>query len=205
MQPLPAAKFASETMKRDNLKKGGACFACARITDKDGKKYEKGQKYVEVAKAGDVKALIFRKGKLIWESHDDSIVQSFIDSKSLEPGGEYYFPGSNIVTKSLSAKESEIELLSPMSVESGDLVLVLSDGITDNITPREIEKRIKGLTPKGIIQLLSGISGTRMANAQEIIAQTDAMGGRCNLEKCSDGYLSLPKPDNRGIAIIEVK
>jgi protein phosphatase len=196
---INAVQHASELMHLAQIDEdGGACFASARIIDQDG------QKSVEIAKTGDVKALIFEDGKFTFESHDDSFVQVLIDSRSITLEESYYNPYRNIVNKPITPKKFEIELIKPIPVKKGSFIILLSDGIMDNIALQEIARLIQGLTPRQIIQTLSDITGKRMANKGDILDKTEAMGGRTDLTKYSDGFLTTPKQDNRGIVIIEI-
>jgi protein phosphatase len=198
---ITAATSAGARIKNENLGSAGACYASARIIQMGD------QKFLEVSKAGDVKVLIFEKDELVWESKDDSLMQIWLESGNITEDKALYTDGGNIVTNAITAEseESNFELQPPVSVKKGDLVLVLSDGVTDNIIPKEIGHLVKqGLSPKQIIQALSGITGKRMENREDILYDTENMGGREKLGVYSDGFLSRPKTDNRGIAIIEI-
>jgi len=201
--PVNAVEVASRQMELTQIDKdGGACFASVRIINGDN-----GQKSVEIAKAGDVKVLIFREGNLIWESKDDSLMQIRLETGTATEDEALYVGGGNIVTNAITADatESNFELQPPVSVQKGDLVMLLSDGVTDNAVPKEIGQLVKqGLGPKQIIQALSSITGRRMENKDDILDATETMGGRDKLGVFSDGFLSRPKADNRGVVIFEI-
>ena len=200
--PVTAAISASNIIKNnEKMGSAGACYASTRIIID-----ENGKKYLETSNAGDVKVLILRKGKLIFESHDDSYVQALIDSGKITKDEALYHPERNTVTKGISATHENFEFsaLPLIPLEKGDLVMGLSDGIIDNITPQEIEEDIIGLKPAEIIHFFSNTTNDRMKNYPYIINDTEIQGGRAKLGQFSDGFLSAPKIDNRGVAIIEI-
>lgn len=93
----------------------------------------------------------------------------------------------------------------------------MTDGISDNLTPDEIAKLIKGQDPDLAVKLIDMITSERMKNYEDIIKKTElpfnprfdiitnlTTIGRRKTGKYSDGRKSMPKKDNRGIAIMEV-
>ncbi|MGH2564886.1 MAG: hypothetical protein ACRDE5_10245, partial [Ginsengibacter sp.] len=89
-----------------------------------------------------------------------------------------------------------------IAVEPGDFVLLMSDGISDNFTAGEIALKVKeGLSTKELFFWLAETSGQRMKNFEAI----EEVSHRKTDGVYSDGYKSKPKPDNRALAIIEIK
>jgi protein phosphatase len=197
--PNEAAAVASQSMDTQDVGDGGACFAAVRITEKNG------QKYLDISQAGDVKVLIIRKGQLVFESVDQSLVQELVDKGGLTQDEAQYYPLRNVVENYIGKDKHNPKIYNPIPLEKGDLVFIMSDGISDNLTPQEIIKLIGGAKRKQIIQVISKVTGIRMKNYKKIKDETAVAGGREKLGEFSDGFKSDPKPDNRGIAVIEIK
>ena len=172
--PNEAAKSASQLMKSEGIGSGGACYASAKITE------DQGQKYVNISKAGDVKVMIIENGQLIWESHDDSTVQELLDIDDpknpfkITEDQALYHPSRNVVTNCISSDKNSIQVLKPMAVNKGTIVLLLTDGVIDNMTPKEIVKKIRGAKGRQIIQVISNITDRRMRDSEKIAAISGA-------------------------------
>lgn len=226
--PAKAAKLASELINKvASSKEGGACFASVKIT------VDNGQKYLNISKAGDVKILIFEDDELVLESRDDSYVCLLLDSLDITSDEALYHPHRNIVTHFIDAKRDSAHILKPIPVKKGAKVIIYTDGIGDNISPDELLRFLSGRDWGGteIIKLLSDITDRRMDIAEDIAALNGSVEkdrSDFNNEEdylrylevrkkylslrekrkvkgeYSDGYKTEPKPDNRGIAIVEI-
>jgi protein phosphatase len=211
--PEKATKHASSLMMTESCD-GGACYASAKITEKEG------QKHLDISQAGDVKVLLIRNGKLISESKDQSRVQAYVDDELIDEDEALYHLKRNMVENAVMANSHKPKILDPIPVEKGDIVILMTDGISDNLTPDEIVKRIKGAKPKQIIQAISHLTDKRMEKAEEIAAISGAYADDPNDPEYkryielkrervakgiySDGLKSAPKPDNRGIAVVQI-
>jgi protein phosphatase len=200
--PEEAVNAAMGYMKRDRINSStdGACFASARILSDNGKRY------VDIAKAGDVKVLIFDENyKLVWKTLDNSHVQNEINAGRMTYDEALYHPNSNIVIKCISSDKCSIDRLA-LEVKAGYKVMLGSDGFFANITPEETEELIsgKGYSSEQIITLLSNYTAERMQNADSILATTNEIGGRQKFGMFSDGFLTTPNPDNRSMVIVEI-
>ncbi len=127
-----------------------------------------------------------------------------------------YHPQRNIISNQINAQENKITT-KKVKVNKGDRVILMTDGISDNLTPDEIAKLIKGQNPDVAVKLIDMITTQRMKNNEDIITKTErpfnpmfdfvnneTTIGRRKTGKYSDGFKSKPKRDNRGIAIMEV-
>lgn len=82
----------------------------------------------------------------------------------------------------------------------GAIVLVMSDGITDNLEVQEIiDNTPRPLTSEDILRTIDALTTSRMQRYEDFRTLRPAIG-----ELFPDGFFSKPKRDNRGIAIIEV-
>ena len=109
----------------------------------------------------------------------------------------------NVVTNALYGYASPIDpIWENIPLPPGSFVLLLSDGITDNLDVLEILFLTpKPLTSQGLLETIQQYTTNRMTNFEQIREQSR---NRKPSEKYSDGFLQNPKPDNRGLAIIEV-
>ncbi len=190
---------------RDLYGNSGACFAAVKINENDA-----GNKSITISRVGDVKVLVFKKGHLAHESCDESWVQAMVEMGSINADEALYHTMRKVVLNKVSVSEKRrggnalhdtVEAPYSIEVKNGDIILVMSDGISDNLTPDEIQGLIKGKSPEEIIEVLSDITDERMKNHKEITANTP---DREKSGKFSDRYKSEPKPDNRGVAVIQI-
>jgi serine/threonine protein phosphatase PrpC len=86
-------------------------------------------------------------------------------------------------------------------IQRGSRVILVSDGITDNLETEEVVDLIRGKTALEAIAIIDDVTSRRMANKQEII---DGTPDRKASGRFVDGFVLRPKQDNRGIAIIEI-
>ncbi len=196
--PTDAATCASGLMTTEGIDQGGACYISAHITKIDG------QKYINLSQAGDVKAIIIRDEQLIFESKDQSYVQHLVNKGAISENEALSHPQRNMVMNAITKTKHEPRVYQPIPVNNDDIVIIMTDGISDNIQSDELLTLIKGKSTKDIIPTLSEETDDRMKNCEKIKDLTDKNGGRFKLGKYYDGFKSEPKKDNRGIAIIEI-
>lgn len=187
--------------KDPDKRKSMTCFASVQITEDDT-----GKKYANILRAGDVKVLIIRNNEVIYKSKDESLTQQKIDKGMITPDQALYDHERNIVTNWVSAYSDNKSIEIPFSkpVQKGDIVLIYTDGISDNIQPDEIITLTKGKNPEDIIPTISEETGERMENWRKTYELTEEEGGREKLKQFYDGFKSAPKPDNRGVAVIQI-
>jgi serine/threonine protein phosphatase PrpC len=202
LQPNDVTKGAAkavEDMRDQGMRKEGAVFISARVLDSDESK-----KSLEVFQSGDAKMIIVKKdGSISFESVDESYIQDILNFGQITPDEALYHNGRNMVTSAISPHLSgQPKSYEDVEVEPGDAVLLMSDGISDNITADEIGHKVKeGMTPSELYVWLSESTKERMTNKDKIIDSSD----REKDGKYSDGFKSKPKNDNRALAILEIK
>ncbi len=194
-----------EMRNHKDITNGGALFISAKL--KEGPN----GKLLEIRQAGDCRLIIIKKdGDIRFESEDESLVQILLQSGQITPDQALISPMRNRVSNPISPNGFEqVKKYDDQEVEDGDLVLLMSDGISDNFTPDEISKMWKeeNLTPEELFQKISDESGKRMANKEKIIATSNRVADSKIKEEqvYSDGYKSTPKCDNRALIIVEIK
>lgn len=112
----------------------GATLAMAREYQKDG------QTFVECCHIGDAAIYVIDPVEgLEYVSKDQSRVQTMIDMNILEPTARYMHPENNVVSSAI--KPSGLTLpaeIRHISAKPGTIVLAVSDGISDYVTPGEV-------------------------------------------------------------------
>ncbi len=182
---LEALDMARDRLVREKdrgRRNSSTCFASVQITNDKAD-----TKYAKIIRVGDVKVLIIRDREIIFESIDESLTQQKLDRGEITEEEALFDSDRHIITNDLSAYSDNIDVEAPYSkpVKKGDIILIMTDGISDNLTPKEIIKWTRGTkTPEQIIQILSRLTDSQMK------------GG---------GNFKMPgKPDNRGVAVIHV-
>lgn len=88
--------------------------------------------------AGDSRIYRLRQGKLQQLTRDHSLVQDLVDQGSVHPEQIKNHPDANVITRALGV-DDELELdVVRFHVEPNDSFLLCSDGLTNEITHREL-------------------------------------------------------------------
>lgn len=107
-----------------------------------------------ILNTGDSRAYIYKQNKLIQVTEDDSDVWLYYKYGNVKKEHLRFFANNNIISACIGICK-ELCAVTPTIIENDyDLLLLVSDGVTDNITDRKIKKLIKQ-TPKSL--LLSNI------------------------------------------------
>ena len=90
--------------------------------------------------AGDSRLYLHNKSRLIQISHDHSFVQELVDMGKLTQEQAFYHPQSNIITQSLGdVKRPPNPGYTTYNIQTGDIVLICSDGLNGMVTDSNIE------------------------------------------------------------------
>lgn len=95
---------------------------------------------LHLAHVGDSRAYLFRDGRLTRLTRDHTVVQQEVDAGRLTPELARIVPHKNILTRSVGFHGSVEPDTSTRGFHSGDVVVLCSDGLTDPLDDREIEK-----------------------------------------------------------------
>lgn len=176
-----------------------ACFASCKIEEDGGKKIAK------INIVGDCKVLIFGKNGFKFESDEQSLVYEMVSDGRLTPDEALYHPDRNVVYNSIKSSGVNDPLSYEREVEEGGIIFVVSDGISDNLTPDEIWKLIKDHmdNPKKVIEILSDVTDDRMKNCSRLTRMM-SYEARASAGVYPDGFSSKPKKDNIGVGVIRV-
>lgn len=117
---------------------------------------------------GDSRAYRLRAGKLAQITHDHSLLQEQIDSGLITAEQAAFSANKNLVTRAVGVEDTVLLETHLHEVQSGDLYLLCSDGLSDMLDDDAIE------------QLLLGCDLLPEAAAQLVAAANDA-GGKDNI------------------------
>lgn len=91
-----------------------------------------------LAHLGDSRAYLYSGGDLNLLTHDHSVIQSLIDSGRLTESEAKYHPDKNVITRALGVyKDIQIDFYD-FALESGDVLLLCSDGLTNYVEEERI-------------------------------------------------------------------
>jgi serine/threonine protein phosphatase PrpC len=93
--------------------------------------------------AGDSRAYLARAGVLSQLTRDHSLVQQLVDSGDLDSSTAANHPNANIITRAVGAGDELIVDSVEGEVQSGDVFLLASDGLTRLIGDPEILQELK--------------------------------------------------------------
>ncbi|WP_027001534.1 PP2C family protein-serine/threonine phosphatase [Hugenholtzia roseola] len=101
------------------------------------------EKVAYCAHVGDSRLYVFKNQTLSRLTKDHSVVQSLLDQKRLSPQQALQHPQRSVLTRVLGGEDyqPDIQNLSPLlqSMQQGDMFLLCSDGLTNELSDSEIE------------------------------------------------------------------
>ncbi len=95
-----------------------------------------------VAHVGDSRAYLFRRGRLVQLTRDQTLVQELVDQGSLAAEAASHHPLRHVLTHAVGSERLERlpADLQHLSLADGDRLLLCSDGLTDPVQHAEIER-----------------------------------------------------------------
>ncbi len=103
---------------------------------------------------GDSRAYVFRNNQLFQMTKDHSLVQEMVDDGVLDPCVRDSHPKSNVITRAVGVcSELEVDVVT-FSPQSGDLLLLCSDGLYNEVTAEQMLQCIlaSGVSQRGFEQ-----------------------------------------------------
>ena len=117
---------------------------------------------------GDSRGYLFRGGKLQRITKDHSVIQEMLDKQVITEEEAKTHPKRHVITMAVGTKDHIDPDLYPLKLNTGDLLLLCSDGATDMLSDKEIEKIMKRYTRLSTI-------------GNEIVKQANMKGGKDNI------------------------
>lgn len=134
---------------------------------------------VVVAQVGDSRAYLWRQGRLVQITHDQSLVNQLLDSGQITPDQAKLFEHSNVILQALGVQEDVEVLVSTEQLRRKDRILLCSDGLVGVVSDEEIAE-VMGLseslddTVRTLIDLARSAGGPD--NITVIVAEVDGEG-----------------------------
>jgi protein phosphatase len=92
-----------------------------------------------LANAGDSPAYLIRDGVTHQITHDHGLVAEQVEAGVISEEDAEHHPFRHILTRCLGADaEVDVELYPPRALQSGDILMLCSDGLTEHVRKREI-------------------------------------------------------------------
>ena len=111
-------------------REGMGCTATACIIEGDK---------MAVAHVGDSRLYLLHKGTLVRVTHDHSFVEELVDSGKITPDEDRVHPSRSVITRALGSDPDMYADHFTLDVESGERVLLCSDGLSSMVPDSEIE------------------------------------------------------------------
>ena len=92
-----------------------------------------------IAQVGDSRAYLLHEGRLMQLTRDHSLMADMIDTGQITPEEARVHPNRSVITRALGSDPTTVPDLYEINVQSGDRLLLCSDGLTSMLTDAEIE------------------------------------------------------------------
>ena len=117
---------------------------------------------LHVANVGDSRVYLLRNGQITQLTRDHTLTQQKIDHGLIRPEQAKMDPDSNVLTRSLGARQAvQVDLFPPLQLAPGDVVLLCSDGLTDMLDDAKVARLVGNSSPKRAAQRLIAAANKR--------------------------------------------
>jgi serine/threonine protein phosphatase PrpC len=103
---------------------------------------------IALVHVGDSRAYLMRGGQLSQITHDDTYVQSLVDSGKLTAEEALHHPRKSVILRALTGGEIDPDI-SIREARKGDRYLLCSDGLSDVVTAATLLETLSAGTPQG--------------------------------------------------------
>jgi protein phosphatase len=107
-----------------------------------------------LAHVGDSRAYLMRDGRIQRLTRDHTVVQQEVDAGRLTPELARIVPHKNILTKSVGYHGPVDPDTSTRMLESGDVIILCSDGLNDAVEDSELETTANKTAPEDLPEVL---------------------------------------------------
>lgn len=136
------AKIRKEASENENLFGMGTTLVIATIIGK----------YLQVSNIGDSRLYLLNKDGFRQITEDHSLVEEMIRLGGLSREDARIHPDKNIITRAIGAKDEVEADFFTEELETGDIVLMCSDGLTNMLEDKEIEAILLNPEKEELIQ-----------------------------------------------------
>lgn len=131
--------YANEEIYKLSLEDGnikmGTTVVCLCIDHKNKTYY--------LSHLGDSRAYIFRNDSLTQLTRDHSLVNDLLDSGSLTEDEAKNFINKSAITRAVGTEEKVLADSKSLPMEDGDIILMVTDGLTNELTDENIRQIVK--------------------------------------------------------------
>ena len=121
-----------------------------------------------IAHAGDSRCYLFRQGRLLRQTHDHSLIDEQIRLGTITQEEAEHSPFRSVITRAIGTQPSVSEEIQELPIESGDLFLLCTDGLTREVPEDHIARTLA--------------AGANLdLTAHTLIACANEAGGRDNI------------------------
>ncbi|WP_296113222.1 Stp1/IreP family PP2C-type Ser/Thr phosphatase [uncultured Anaerococcus sp.] len=113
----------------------GTTVVCLCIDEKE--------KFYHLTHLGDSRAYIYRNNKLSQLTRDHSLVNDLLDSGSLTEEEAKNFINKAAITRAVGTEEKILPDSKSFAMEEEDIILMVTDGLTNELTDEKIEEIVK--------------------------------------------------------------
>jgi len=128
-----------------------------------------------VAYSGDSRIYRLRKGRLVQLSVDHSLLNEYLRLRMIRPSEARSFPYKNVIMKALGLTDRGAFDFFTRRVQRDDLYLLCSDGLTDMVEDRDIQRILLG-------------SGTLEERCHHLVEAAEEAGGHDNITAVLVGH-----------------
>lgn len=114
---------------------------------------------------GDSRAYLFRQGEVVKLTEDHSLVNELVKSKQITEEEASVHPRRNVLTRALGTDEQVTVDMDPLTMESGDILLLCSDGLSNYVTTVQMTQTLSSNSlslderANGLLQLALNAGG----------------------------------------------
>jgi serine/threonine protein phosphatase PrpC len=127
------------------------------------------QPALAIAHIGDSRAYRIRHRQIKALTTDHSLVQQLVSQGRITPDQANTHPKQNVLLRALGVSDQSIPDVQVHPLESQDVILLCTDGLTKSISESEI------------LSIILGAWGSPLQTCQQLIARANAQGGKDNI------------------------
>jgi len=109
------------------------------------------QKYTLFVNTGDSRGYIYKENKLYQVTQDDSDVWYYYKYGEVEKDDLRYFVNNNLINACIGISKELCRISTNIIENEYDMILLLTDGVTDMITDKKIKQLINKSTKEGLL------------------------------------------------------
>jgi protein phosphatase len=134
--------------------------------------------YAYTAEVGDSRAYVLRGRRLIQLTRDQSYVQSLLDAGALTRRQADTFADRHVIMQAMGLKSRVVVVLNRLTLRQHDRYLLCSDGLSEKVPDREIERALLATTtPESACATLLEMALDRGGEDNVTVMLADVQGG----------------------------